>query len=89
MSLLIDHFTRNNARLYPHLAVSNEGRVFLFEQLLPGKRLWLENTIERGHGATISFQTGDLERIRDALDPVQVHPGHGEFPGKKTTLLAE
>jgi two-component system, NtrC family, response regulator AtoC len=94
VSLLIDHFvTRNNARLGTNIrGVSNEGRKLLLEYTWPGNVRELENTIERAMVLAESdvLQIGDLpERIRDALDPVQVHLASGELSVKKTTSAIE
>jgi two-component system response regulator AtoC len=94
VSLLIDHFvTRNNARLGTNIrGVSNEARKLLLEYSWPGNVRELENTIERAMVLAESdvLQLGDLpERIRDALDPVQVHLASGELSVKKTTAAIE
>jgi two-component system response regulator AtoC len=94
VSLLIDHFvTRNNARLGTSIrGVSTEGRKLMLEYTWPGNVRELENTIERAMVLAESdvLQVGDLpERIRDALDPVQVHLASGELSVKKTTAAIE
>ena len=94
VSLLIDHFvTRNNARLGTSIrGVSTESRKLLLEYSWPGNVRELENTIERAMVLAESdvLQLGDLpERIRDALDPVQVHLASGELSVKKTTAAIE
>jgi two-component system, NtrC family, response regulator AtoC len=94
VSLLIDHFvTRNNARLGTNIrGVSSEGRKLLLEYTWPGNVRELENTIERAMvlAESDALQIGDLpERIRDALDPVQVHLASGELSVKKTTAAIE
>jgi two-component system response regulator AtoC len=94
VSLLIDHFvTRNNARLGTNIrGVSSESRKLLLEYTWPGNVRELENTIERAMVLAESdvLQIGDLpERIRDALDPVQVHLASGELSVKKTTSAIE
>jgi two-component system response regulator AtoC len=94
VSLLIDHFvTRNNGRLGTNIrGVSSEGRKLLLEYTWPGNVRELENTIERAMVLAESdvLQIGDLpERIRDALDPVQVHLASGELSVKKTTAAIE
>jgi len=94
VSLLIDHFvTRNNARLGTSIrGLSPESRKLLLEYAWPGNVRELENTIERAMVLAESdvLQTGDLpERIRDALDPVQVHLASGELSVKKTTAAIE
>ncbi|HEY3822330.1 MAG TPA: sigma-54 dependent transcriptional regulator [Polyangiaceae bacterium] len=94
VSLLIDHFvTRNNARLGTSIrGVSTESRKLLLEYGWPGNVRELENTIERAMVLAEAdvLQLGDLpERIRDALDPVQVHLASGELSVKKTTAAIE
>ncbi len=94
VSLLIDHFvTRNNARLGTSIrGLSPEARKLLLEYAWPGNVRELENTIERAMVLAESdvLQTGDLpERIREALDPVQVHLASGELSVKKTTAAIE
>jgi two-component system response regulator AtoC len=94
VNLLIDHFvTRNNARLGTNIrGVSTEGRKLLLEYAWPGNVRELENTIERAMVLAEGdiLQTADLpERIRDALDPVQVHLASGELSIKKTTAAIE
>jgi len=94
VSLLIDHFvTRNNARLGTSIrGVSTESRKLLLEYSWPGNVRELENTIERAMVLAEAdvLQLADLpERIRDALDPVQVHLASGELSVKKTTAAIE
>jgi two-component system response regulator AtoC len=94
VNLLIDHFvTRNNARLGTNIrGVATEGRKLLLEYAWPGNVRELENTIERAMvlAETDVLQTGDLpERIREALDPVQVQLASGELSIKKTTAAIE
>jgi two-component system response regulator AtoC len=94
VNLLIDHFiTRNNARLGTHIrGLSTEARKLLLEYAWPGNVRELENTIERAMVLAESdvLQTCDLpERIRDALDPVQVQLASGELSVKKTTAAIE
>ena len=94
VNLLIDHFvTRNNARLGTGIrGLSPEARKLLLEYGWPGNVRELENTIERAMVLAESdvLQTCDLsERIRDALDPVQVHLASGELSVKKTTAAIE
>jgi two-component system response regulator AtoC len=94
VSLLIDHFvTRNNARLGTSIrGLAPEARKLLLEYAWPGNVRELENTIERAMVLAESdvLQTGDLpERIREALDPVQVHLASGELSVKKTTAAIE
>jgi two-component system response regulator AtoC len=94
VSLLIDHFmTRNNARLGTNIrGVSAEARKLLLEYAWPGNVRELENTIERAMVLAEAdvLQIGDLpERIREALDPVQVHLASGELSIKKTAAAIE
>jgi two-component system response regulator AtoC len=94
VNLLIDHFlARNNARLGTHIrGLSTEGRKLLLEYAWPGNVRELENTIERAMvlAETDVLQASDLpERIREALDPVQVHLASGELSIKKTTAAIE
>jgi two-component system response regulator AtoC len=94
VSLLIDHFiTRNNARLGTSIrGVSVEARKSLLEYAWPGNVRELENTIERAMvlAETDVLQAADLpERLRDALDPVQVHLASGELSIKRTTAAIE
>jgi two-component system response regulator AtoC len=94
INLLIDHFVaRNNARLGTRIrGVSNEARKLLLEYAWPGNVRELENTIERAmvladHDV---LQANDLpERVREALDPVQVQLASGELSIKKTTAAIE
>ena len=94
IGLLIDHFlARNNVRLGTQIrGISAEGRKLLHEYAWPGNVRELENTIERAmvlcDGEILDAQ--DLpERIRDALDPVQVQLASGELSIKKTMLAVE
>jgi DNA-binding NtrC family response regulator len=94
VNLLIDHFiARNNARLGTSIrGVSHEARKLLLEYAWPGNVRELENTIERAMvlAEADDLAGGDLpERIRDALDPVQVHLASGELSIKKTTAAIE
>jgi two-component system response regulator AtoC len=94
VSLLVDHFvTRNNARLGTQIrGVSVEARKLLLEYAWPGNVRELENTIERAMVLAEGdvLQAADLpERIRDALDPVQVQLASGELSIKKTTAAIE
>jgi len=94
VNLLMDHFvTRNNARLGTNMrGLSPEVRRLLLEYAWPGNVRELENTIERAMVLAESdiMQDGDLpERIRDALDPVQVQLASGELSVKKTTAAIE
>jgi two-component system response regulator AtoC len=94
VALLIDHFlARNNARLGTQIrGLTADARKLLFEYAWPGNVRELENTLERAmvlcDGETLDV--GDLpERIRDALDPVQVHLASGELSVKKTVSAIE
>jgi two-component system response regulator AtoC len=94
VNLLIDHFlTRNNARLGTSIrGVSTEARKLLLEYAWPGNVRELENTIERAMVLAESdiLQSADLaDRIRQALDPVQVHLASGELSIKKTSAAIE
>jgi two-component system response regulator AtoC len=94
INLLIDHFvTRNNARLGTNTrGLSTEVRKLLLEYSWPGNVRELENTIERAMVLAESdvLQQCDLpERIREALDPVQVQLASGELSVKKTTAAIE
>ena len=94
VNLLIDHsISRNNARLGTNIrGLSAEARKLLLEYAWPGNVRELENTIERAMVLAEAdvLQTGDLpERIREALDPVQVHLASGELSIKKTTAAIE
>ena len=94
VNLLIDHFvTRNNARLGTRIrGLAPEARKLLLEYSWPGNVRELENTIERAMVLAESdvLATADLpERIRDALDPVQVQLASGELSVKKTTAAIE
>ena len=95
VNLLIDHFiARNNARLgtqhprrrRPRRASScssTRGRATCASSRTRSSARWCSPR------ATCS-QIGDLpERIRDALDPVQVHLASGELSIKKTTAAIE
>ena len=94
VNLLIDHFiTRNNVRLSTAIrGVSTEARKVLLEYGWPGNVRELENTIERAMVLAESdvLQVSDLpDRIRDALDPVQVHLASGELSIKRTAAAIE
>jgi len=94
ISLLIDHFiARNNARLGTQTrGLTHEARKLLLEYAWPGNVRELENTIERAMvlSELEILDTADLpERIRDALDPVQMQLATGELSIKKTTLVVE
>ncbi len=94
INLLIDHFiARNNTRLGTQIRdLSHAARKLLLEYAWPGNVRELENTIERAmvlaEGEVLD--TPDLpERIREALDPVQMQLASGELSIKKTTLVIE
>ena len=94
INLLIDHFVaRNNARLGTHTrGLTHEARKLLLEYAWPGNVRELENTIERAMVLAEAeiLDTADLpDRIRDALDPVQMQLASGELSIKKTTLVIE
>jgi two-component system response regulator AtoC len=94
LPLLIDHFlAKNNARLGTRIrGVSHDARRVLLEYPWPGNVRELENTIERA----MVLCEGDVlevvdlpERVRDALDPVQVQLASGELSIKKTMHAVE
>ena len=94
INLLIDHFVaRNNARLGTRIrGLAPEARKLLLDYSWPGNVRELENTVERAMvlADTEILQTSDLpERIREALDPVQVQLATGELSIKKTTAAIE
>jgi two-component system response regulator AtoC len=94
INLLIDHFlARNNVRLGTQIrALTPDSRKLLLEYAWPGNVRELENTIERA----MVLCDGDIidshdlpERLREALDPVQVQLATGELSVKKTTAAIE
>ena len=94
MNLLIDHFLqRNNVRLGTTIrGLTPDARKLLLEYSWPGNVRELENTIERAmvlcDGDVIDAH--DLpERLREALDPVQVQLASGELSIKKTSAAIE
>jgi two-component system response regulator AtoC len=94
VNLLIDHFVaRNNLRLGTAIrGVSSEARKNLLEYAWPGNVRELENTIERAMVLAEAdvLEVSDLpERLREALDPVQVHLASGELSIKRTTAVIE
>jgi two-component system response regulator AtoC len=94
INLLIEHFVaRNNARLGVQFGgVSPEARKVLLEYPWPGNVRELENTIERAMvlAETDRIEVTDLpDRVRAALDPVQIRLASGELSIKKTTEAIE
>jgi two-component system response regulator AtoC len=94
INILIDHFVaRNNARLGTQIrGLTHEARKLLLEYAWPGNVRELENTIERAMVLADGeiLDTPDLpDRIRDALDPVQMQLASGELSIKKTTHIVE
>jgi two-component system response regulator AtoC len=92
--LLIDHFVaKNNARLGTNIrGLALDARKILLEYGWPGNVRELENTIERAMVLCESDTIGasDLpERVREALDPVQVQLRTGELSVKKTVEVVE
>jgi two-component system, NtrC family, response regulator AtoC len=94
INLLIDHFVaKNNLRLGTSIrGLSTEARRLLLEYGWPGNVRELENTIERAMvlaDADVLEVTDLPERLRDALDPVQMQLASGELSIKKTTHAIE
>src|SRR3984957_6685524 len=94
INLLIDHFiAKNNVRLGTQTrSVTAEARKLMLEYAWPGNVRELENTIERAMVLAEAevLDTPDLpDRIRDALDPVQMQLASGELSIKKTNLIIE
>jgi two-component system response regulator AtoC len=94
VNLLIDHFlARNNARLGTSIrGLSTEARQQMLEYAWPGNVRELENTIERAMVLAESdvLSAADLpERVRNALDQVQVQLASGELSIKTTTAAIE
>jgi two-component system response regulator AtoC len=94
ITLLVDHFlARNNGRMGTRIrGLSGEARKLLQEYGWPGNIRELENTIERAmvlaEGDVLDI--GDFpERIREALDPVQMQLASGELSIKKTNCAIE
>jgi len=94
IALLVDHFlARNNARMGTRIrGLSMEARKLLQEYGWPGNIRELENTLERA----MVLAEGDMleiadfpERIREALDPVQMQLASGELSIKKTNYAIE
>jgi two-component system response regulator AtoC len=94
IALLTDHFiARNNARLGTQIrGLSPDARKVLLEYPWPGNVRELENTIERA----MVLSEGDVigitdlpDRVRAALDPVQVQLASGEMSIKKTMAAIE
>ncbi len=92
--LLIDHFVaRNNTRLGTNIrGLAPDAKKILLEYGWPGNVRELENTIERAMVLCESdtIAASDLpERVREALDPVQVQLRTGELSVKKTVSAVE
>jgi two-component system response regulator AtoC len=94
IALLVDHFVaRNNGRMGTRIrGLSAEARKLLQEYGWPGNIRELENTIERAMVLAEGdvLEIGDFpERIREALDPVQMQLASGELSIKKTNYAIE
>ncbi len=94
VALLTDHFiARNNVRLGTQIrGLSPDARKVLLEYPWPGTVRELENTIERA----MVLSEGDVigitdlpDRVRAALDPVQIQLATGEMSIKKTMAAIE
>ena len=94
MNLLIDHFlARNNARLGTQIrGVIDRGAEAAARVRVAGQRARAREHDRARHGACRRRRARghDLpERIREALDPVQVQLASGELSIKKTTAAIE
>jgi two-component system response regulator AtoC len=94
IQLLMEHFVaRNNVRLGTSIrGLSPEAKKTLLEYGWPGNVRELENTIERAMVLCEGDVIGALdlpERVRAALDPVQVQLRTGELSVKKTVAAIE
>jgi len=94
IALLVDHFlARNNLRMGTRIrGLSAEARKLLQEYGWPGNIRELENTLERAMVLAEGdiLEIGDFpERIREALDPVQMQLASGELSIKKTNYAIE
>jgi two-component system response regulator AtoC len=94
IALLVDHFlARNNLRMGTRIrGLSVEARKLLQEYGWPGNIRELENTLERAMVLAEGdvLEIGDFpERIREALDPVQMQLASGELSIKKTNYAIE